>query len=136
MKAMSLRISMATLSPCLTPSFCKPPAMRSTRSATSSWLRLRGPLMMPWKRDEFSVITLFFLDRGLVYDCHGRACPGHPRLCFVSTQNVDHRDKPGDDGVWRYTSANRGARFSILARTASVWLGLPSNFCCSTDSAI
>src|SRR5262245_43420526 len=49
MKAMSLRISMATLSPCLTPSFCKPLAMRSARSATSSWLRLRGPLMMPRK---------------------------------------------------------------------------------------
>src|ERR1044071_85029 len=32
-------------------------------------------------------------------------------------------------------SANLGARFSILARTASVWLGLPSSFCCSTDSA-
>src|SRR5258707_947531 len=32
-------------------------------------------------------------------------------------------------------SANRGARFSILARTASVWFELPSSFCCSTDSA-
>src|SRR6266480_515422 len=63
MKAMSLRISMATLSPCLTPSFCKPLAMRSARSATSPWSRLRGPLMMPRKGDV-SVITLFFLDRG------------------------------------------------------------------------
>ena len=56
MKAMSLRISMATLSPCLTPSFCKPLAMRSARSATSSWPRLRGPLMMPWKGDEVALL--------------------------------------------------------------------------------
>src|SRR5258708_17456092 len=49
MKAMSLRIRMQTLSPCLTPSFCRPPAMRSARSATSIWLRLRRPLMMPRK---------------------------------------------------------------------------------------
>ena len=31
MKAMSLRIRMQTLSPCLTPSLCKPPAMRAAR---------------------------------------------------------------------------------------------------------
>src|SRR5882672_2052059 len=57
MKAMSLRISMATLSPCLTPSFCNPLAMRSARSATSSWLRLRWPLMTPWKRDEVDIVS-------------------------------------------------------------------------------
>ena len=50
-----------TLSPCLTPSFCKPLAMRSARSATSSWLRLRGPLMTQWKSWEVSVIALFFI---------------------------------------------------------------------------
>ena len=32
-------------------------------------------------------------------------------------------------------SAKRGARFSILARTASSWLALPISFICSTDSA-
>src|SRR5689334_4637475 len=50
MKAMSLRISMQTLSPALTPSECRPEAMRLARSATSSWPRRRVPLMMPWKR--------------------------------------------------------------------------------------
>jgi hypothetical protein len=59
MKAMSLRISMQTQSPCLTPSFCRPLAIRSVRSATSSWLRRRGPLMMPWKRE---VVTLLRSD--------------------------------------------------------------------------
>src|SRR6185503_409802 len=108
MKAMSLRISMATLSPCLTPSFCRPPAMRSARSAISSWLRLRGPLMMPWKRDEFSVIALFFfVERRSYYRDHRaearlRArCPGDPRLTSVIGQvDVHGRDKPGHDGTW------------------------------------
>src|SRR5215510_10296817 len=60
MKAMSLRISMQTLSPCATPRDLRPEAMRSARSATSSWLRLRLPLMTPWKR-EVSVICLFII---------------------------------------------------------------------------
>src|ERR1700722_19293964 len=49
MKAMSLRIRMQTLSPCLTPSPANPPAMRAARSATSSWLRRRSPLRIPRK---------------------------------------------------------------------------------------
>src|SRR6476619_3172941 len=110
MKAMSLRIRIATLSPCLTPSFCKPLAMRSERSATSSWPRLRGPLMTPRKGDEDSVIALFFLLKdfftivmaGQKREARlGARCPGHPRTCFVSTKDVDHRDEPGDDGMWR-----------------------------------
>ena len=44
MKAMSLRISMQTLSPCLTPSSCKPLAMRRA-IAMSPWSRLRSPLI-------------------------------------------------------------------------------------------
>src|SRR5882757_481479 len=57
MKAMSLRISMQTLSPWPTPSFCSPLAIRSARSATSSWLRRRFPLMMPWKRGEVDIVS-------------------------------------------------------------------------------
>jgi hypothetical protein len=53
---MSLRISMQTLSPCLTPSFSKPPAMRAVRSATSAWLRFLSPLMMPGKSDSVDMI--------------------------------------------------------------------------------
>src|SRR3954447_11305464 len=41
---------------------------------------------------------------------------------------------PQDEGG-AHTSANRGARFSRLARTASVWFGAPISCCCSTDSA-
>src|SRR5580704_11869591 len=50
MKAMSLRMRMQTLSPCVTPSRSRPPAMRAARFPTSAWSRLRWPLMMPWKR--------------------------------------------------------------------------------------
>src|SRR3954470_16278917 len=60
MKAMSLRMSMQTLSPGLTPSEWRPAAMRSARPATSSWLRRRLPLMMPWKRE---VIVAFRFSR-------------------------------------------------------------------------
>src|SRR5690349_13361563 len=70
MKAMSLRMSMQTLSPCLTPSDCRPEAMRSARSATSSWPRRRWPLMMPWKR-EGVVIVAFRSGVGLLTDPHG-----------------------------------------------------------------
>src|SRR6201999_2623173 len=49
MKAMSLRMSMQTLSPCLTPRLCSPPAMRATRSVTSSCVRRRSPDTMPRK---------------------------------------------------------------------------------------
>src|SRR6185437_8458023 len=47
MKAMSLRMRMQTLSPCLTPSRCNPLAIRAARSATSAWSRRRSPLMTP-----------------------------------------------------------------------------------------
>src|SRR5581483_1194117 len=39
---MSLRISMQTQSPCLTPDLARPEAMRSARSATSAWERRRS----------------------------------------------------------------------------------------------
>src|SRR5262245_24809988 len=56
MKAMSLRIRMQTLSPCLTPSLCNPPAMRAARSAISAWLRWRSPEMMPRVREDVSIV--------------------------------------------------------------------------------
>src|SRR5712671_1744858 len=49
-------------------------------------------------------------------DRHGRTCSGH-------------------DEAWAQTSAKRGERLSILARTASSWLAPPISFICSTDSA-
>src|SRR6478672_11692919 len=61
MKAISLRIRMQTLSPCLTPSFCNPPAMRSARSATSAWLRRRGPLMTPRKSCCVDILSFWSL---------------------------------------------------------------------------
>src|ERR1700722_2510182 len=61
MKAMSLRMRMQTLSPCVTPSRSRPPAMRAARFPTSAWPRLRWPLMMPWKRCELSVIAFFLI---------------------------------------------------------------------------
>src|SRR6266852_9829887 len=34
----------------------------------------------------------------IVLPCHGRACPGHPRLlCCQVCKDVDARDKPGHD---------------------------------------
>src|ERR1700753_1512780 len=54
MKAMSLRIRMQTLLPCLTPSLCSPPAIRATRSATSAWVRRRSPEVMPRKSEPLS----------------------------------------------------------------------------------
>src|SRR5215469_6973698 len=54
---------------------------------------------------------------------------------IIGEQDVDGRDKPGHDEVGYPASAKRGARLSMLARTASVWLALPISFCCSTDSA-
>src|ERR1700759_96830 len=54
MKAMSLRIRMQTLSPCLTPSLCSPPAIRATRSATSACMRRRSPEVMPRKSGPVS----------------------------------------------------------------------------------
>src|SRR5690242_12208144 len=43
--------------------------------------------------------------------------------------------RPGTTNKDHAGSTKFGPRFSRLARTASVWLGLPINFCCSTDSA-
>src|SRR3979490_1485702 len=63
---MSLRIRMQTLSPCLTASRCKPPAMRAPRSATSAWSRRRSPLMMP--RKSGGVSTIVFSDLSSGYD--------------------------------------------------------------------
>src|SRR5882672_1514333 len=57
MKAMSLRIRIQTLSPGLTPSSCRPPAMRSARSATSACSRRCRPLMMPRKGDELGIFS-------------------------------------------------------------------------------
>src|ERR1700743_1563952 len=54
MKAMSLRIRMQTLLPCLTPSLCSPPAIRATRSATSACVRRRSPEVMPRKSEPVS----------------------------------------------------------------------------------
>src|ERR1700736_7009368 len=61
MKATSLRLSMQTLLPDLTPSRCKPPAIRSVRPATSAWSRFRWPLMMPRNDDSRSSIFSFSL---------------------------------------------------------------------------
>src|SRR5438874_12163044 len=44
---MSLRISMQTQSPCLTPILLRPLAMWSARPATSAWERRRWPETMP-----------------------------------------------------------------------------------------
>src|ERR1700681_731586 len=87
MKAISLRIRMQTLSPCLTPSLSKPPAMRAARSATSAWLRLRLPLMMPKKSDALSIMVFFVVERS-GFDRHGRTCSGHPRLCFTAARKT------------------------------------------------
>src|SRR5882757_7572528 len=70
MKAMSLRISMQTLSPCLTPSFSSPLAIRSARSATSAWLRRRAPLMMPWNKETVAIVV-FRSRAGLQVGPHG-----------------------------------------------------------------
>src|SRR5882672_5989623 len=116
MKAMSLRIRMQTLSPCRTPSLCNPPAMRSERSATSAWVRLRGPLMTPRKSWDVSLIVFLVLCslvlgetlRVVVMAGHSRpkdgvACaPPMSRpstFLLVLAKDVDHRDKPGDDGA-------------------------------------
>src|SRR5882724_6266030 len=111
MKAMSLRIRMQTLSPCLTPRLCNPPAMRSERSATSAWVRLRGPLMMPRKSWDVSLIVFLVLGETLgVVVMAGHSRPKDGVACappmsrpstflLVLANDVDHRDKPGDDGA-------------------------------------
>src|ERR1700716_2212101 len=100
MKAISLRMSMQTLSPCLTPSACKPLAMRAARSATSAWLRLRSPLMMPRKSEDVSVIALFSIGEHLkAAVMAGLLPPIHVLAC--TTKDVDHRD------IWREDGASR-----------------------------
>src|SRR5262245_15667318 len=92
MKATSLRISMQTLSPCATPSDLRPEAIRSARSATSSWLRLRWPLMMPWKGED---IVAFRSGVGLLR--HSRAMrsiePGISRFRVLASRAPERQWK-------------------------------------------
>src|SRR5690349_21422895 len=108
MKAMSLRMSMQTLSPGLTPSECRPAAMRSARSATSSWLRRRLPLMMPWKRE---VIVAFRSGVGLSRHRHSGAMrsiePGISRFRVLAL-------RARNDGLPRFREPRR-ALFHIGA---------------------
>src|ERR1700719_5357850 len=108
MKATSLRMSMQTLSPGLTPSRCKPPAIRSVRPATSAWSRFRWPLMMPRNGDSRSSIFSFSLLENTQCFRHHRAkarswvfaldVPVIPVLLRLSqSEDVDGRDKPGHD---------------------------------------
>src|SRR5690606_35438287 len=129
-KAISLRIRMQTQSPGLTPIFCKPPAIRAARAATSAWSRRRSPLTMPWKREDAEVI-LFFANPESLADHHHRARPDDPRLACYGCKDVDGRNKSGHDATGRYQSIKFGARFSMFARTASVWFAVPINACCS-----
>src|ERR1700680_4243965 len=106
MKAMSLRIRMQTLSPCLTPSPSKPPAMRAARSATSAWPRRRSPLMMPGKRGDVSVIFFSLSENTGSSSSPGRSAKRvfaldvsviHVLLRLTYSEDVDGRDKPGHD---------------------------------------
>src|SRR5450756_2680581 len=103
MKAMSLRIRMQTLSPCPTPSRCKPPAMRPARSATSPWLRRHWPLMMPWKRGCFDIVSfrsrVGFKDSGCHSGARRRREPGISRFSDVQLHIVVRVfDAPRNDG--------------------------------------
>src|ERR1700760_958739 len=64
MKAMSLRMRMQTLSPCLTPSRCSPPAIRAARPATSVWSRRRSPLMIPKNGSDIDELRRPLVDIG------------------------------------------------------------------------
>src|SRR5664279_3605168 len=84
MKAMSLRIRMQTLSPCPTPSFSRPPAIRATRFASSAKLRFRSPLMMPRKGEVSGIVSFGFLS--------GQYQAVIPGRCKAS--NPESRDSP------------------------------------------
>ena len=128
MKAMSLRISMQTLSPGLTPSLCSPLAMRSARSATSAWLRRRSPLMMPRKRGER--LSLFF--RSCRSDRHGeervfaRARTGDPRLA-VHPSRRGMMAAPQDEAELTHPQTAARASPCWRARLRSGW-ALPISF--------
>src|SRR5216683_4581003 len=120
MKAMSLRIRMQTLSP---------PFDAETVQSAGDALRTVGDFSVgsPARTadDAEKELGRFHLSFPICRRVLG----------FGPSFRGDAEHRTRNDGARGYTSAKRGARLSILARTASVWLGLPSSFCCSTDSA-
>src|SRR2546423_13849266 len=93
--------------------------------------------MIPRKRDEV-VIIAFRSFAGLTSfrgDAQHRTRNLEiPRCAIAHLRSGAYAPSRNDDDSYP-ASANRGARLSMLARTASSWLGAPISFICSTDSA-
>ena len=91
---------------------------------------------MPEKRDV-AVVHLFLIYRRIheARHCEERALRAIRCLrCLMRLPSVRRSQRRlGMTSDVYPTSAKRGARFSMLARTASIWLGPPISFICSTD---